>query len=98
MWHRTQFEGSSLVHAISFDTEKGLLEVEFHGKKEGTPGAKYQYLEVPAETYLEFLDAESKGKYFGAKIRGRFKTVKLEPEVEEELDASKQQAQPSPEA
>lgn len=51
-------------------TEKGL-EVTFQS------GHKYLYADVPANVVLGLDRAESKGTYFHAEIRYKFKAVKI---------------------
>jgi hypothetical protein len=40
-------------------------------------GTKYQYNEVPHQTYTKFRMAESQGKYFSSDIAKKFKYTKL---------------------
>lgn len=47
--------------------ESGTLEIEF------TSTAVYRYLAVPLEAWRAFLATDSKGGYFVARIRDRFK-------------------------
>lgn len=47
------------------------LEVEF------TEGGVYQYFSVPKKIFLEFIRAESKGRYFQEQIRDRFQYRKV---------------------
>lgn len=56
----------SSVLASVYRHQLQLLEVEFHS------GLLYQYFEVPQQSYIELLTAESKGAYFNANIRNRF--------------------------
>jgi hypothetical protein len=44
-----------------------VLEIQF------ASGRVYQYYDVPQDIYEGMLDAESKGKYFNANIRGKFR-------------------------
>lgn len=41
-------------------------------------GGVYSYTEVPYLVFLEFLGAESAGKFFHARIKGRFDYQKLD--------------------
>ncbi|HNC56982.1 MAG TPA: KTSC domain-containing protein [Leptospiraceae bacterium] len=43
-----------------------------------TTGKAYLYKGVPEETWEEFKNSESKGKYFHAYIKGLYKCEKLE--------------------
>ncbi len=49
-----------------------VLEVEFES------GRVYQYFDVPVSVFLEFTQAESKGKYFNAHIRNEYKYQEIE--------------------
>jgi hypothetical protein len=52
-------------------TQSAVLELVFHS------GTVYCYFAVPAQIYVEFLRAESKGRYFNSHIRNRFNFTKL---------------------
>ncbi|MCC7451234.1 MAG: KTSC domain-containing protein, partial [Anaerolineae bacterium] len=54
---------SSVIKSIGCSV---VLEVEFES------GRVYQYFDVPIAVYLEFLTADSKGKYFNAHIRNEY--------------------------
>lgn len=58
---------SSVIQAVDYDAESRTLFVTFH---EG--GRVYAYFGVPAEVFGAFMDAESKGRYFIAHVRGFF--------------------------
>lgn len=63
----------------SVDWDAGTLDVKFK------TGDKYRYFEVPHFYYEDFLNADSKGKYFDQKIKkGGFKYEKLDPQSERE--------------
>jgi hypothetical protein len=38
---------------------------------------RYDYFDVPREEYDAFLDASSRGAYFSANIRDRYKTERI---------------------
>lgn len=62
---------SSNINAIGFDPHKddetlGVLSVRFKS------GAEFQYFDVPAEKFDNFLDAESKGKFYIANVKGAY--------------------------
>lgn len=61
---------SSMFHSYSYDSY-GTLKVQFSN------GDVYQYSAVPKEIIIEFLDANSKGKYFIANIKDRFDSKKM---------------------
>src|SRR5262245_48693054 len=62
---------SSVLRAIGYDSSSMTLEVEF------TSGDVYQYSLVPEEQYLALMDADSKGTYFNAFIRDRYRGVQV---------------------
>ena len=62
---------SSVLAAVGYDAGKRLLEIEFHS------GAIYRYLEVPEEIHSRLLAAESKGHFFGANIRDKFRSERV---------------------
>lgn len=59
---------SSQIHSIGFDEATGTLAIRFNGK--GGPGGLYHYPNFTAEKFKNFSECESKGKFFGANIRG----------------------------
>lgn len=62
---------SSNVCAIGYDADSRTLEVEFND------GSVYQYEGVPQDEYEGLMNADSKGKYLNANIKGRYSYVKL---------------------
>ena len=62
---------SSVLAAVGYDAQRRVLEIEFHS------GAIYRYLEVPEEIHRRLLAAESKGHYFGANIRDKFRSERV---------------------
>ena len=64
---------SSVLAAVGYDAERRLLEIEFRS------GAIYRYLEVPEEIHKRLLAAESKGHFFGAAIRDKFRNERVKP-------------------
>jgi hypothetical protein len=60
---------SSQIHAYGHCPETNVLEIQF--KSKGGPGARYRYQGVDAKTFKEFSSAESKGKFFGERIKER---------------------------
>ena len=61
---------SSNISSIGWDTENGLV-VKF------TSGKSYAFASVPFDVFNELREAESKGQYFAANIKGRYYSVKL---------------------
>ena len=64
---------SSVLAAVGYDAAKRTLEIEFHS------GAIYRYLEVPEEIHRRLLAAESKGHFFCAAIRDKFRSERVKP-------------------
>jgi hypothetical protein len=57
---------SSSIASIGFRADLQVLEIEFQS------GALYRYFGVPALVGEGFQTAESKGRYFSQRIRGRY--------------------------
>jgi hypothetical protein len=57
---------------VGYDAKTHTLDVAF---KSGGP--TYRYHGVPPATHTELLAAPSKGKFFGAAIKGRFRHTAL---------------------
>jgi hypothetical protein len=62
---------SSNLKSVGFDEKARVLEIEFHH------GGLYRYHDVPQETHAALMKAESKGKYFQAHIRNKFRFEKI---------------------
>lgn len=62
---------SSNIKKTEYDTETKKLNVEFNN------GTKYEYEEVPHQTYTKFRMAESQGKFFTSEISKKFKYKKV---------------------
>lgn len=62
---------SKLLTAAAYLAPSRILYLRFHS------GEVYRYFTVPADQYQEFLEAESKGRYFLGHIRNRFPYQKL---------------------
>ena len=62
---------SKLLAAAAYIAPRRLLYLRFHS------GDVYRYFTFPAEQYQEFLDAESHGRYFLARIRNQFPYERL---------------------
>lgn len=63
---------SSVVASIGYDAKHRILEIEFHYNN-----AVYQYEDVPQRVYMEFMESDSKGKYFNQQIRKDYPEVKI---------------------
>lgn len=66
---------SSTIISACYDSATETLSVHFKRKS----GAKrYDYPKVPAQLWAEFAQAESKGQFFGARIRPMFQGILIE--------------------
>jgi KTSC domain len=72
---RRQKVKSSMISEIGYDAATQVLEIKFSGS-----GGVYQYESFSPEDWIWFQQQESIGKHFGAEIRGKFKSKKMEPE------------------
>jgi hypothetical protein len=63
---------SDMILSAGYDTSSGILEIEF---RKG--GAIWQYFDVPETMWHEFLNAESRGKYFLAHVKKQFREVRV---------------------
>lgn len=61
-------EGSAQIAEFGYSPETGHLFLRFHGRG-GKPGSLYRYANFGETDYKAFLDAESKGSYFGRNIK-----------------------------
>jgi hypothetical protein len=62
---------SKLLTSSAYDDGKHILYLRFRS------GEVYRYFEFPEEQYREFLDAESRGRYFLSNIRNRFRYERM---------------------
>jgi len=62
---------SSVFWAASYAEDQSVLYLLFRS------GELYGYFDVARRQYQEFLEADSKGRYFGRKIRGRFRYERM---------------------
>jgi len=62
---------SKLLTSSAYDLENHILYLRFQS------GDVYRYFDFPPEQYRQFLDAESRGRYFLAKIRNQFRYERL---------------------
>lgn len=61
---------SSQIAAIGYSPETNTLRIQFLDWKEKKPSAfAYDYANVTADEFAKFEAAESKGSYFGMKIK-----------------------------
>jgi hypothetical protein len=64
---------SSMIKAWAFDSETGVMELEF------TNGRIYQYADVPAFLARGFAAATSKGQFFLSRIDDRYNVEEVHP-------------------
>lgn len=62
---------SDMMSSVGYDSSTAVIEVEFRN------GYIYQYLDVPRDHYDALLAATSKGRYFNACLRGKFRHRRL---------------------
>jgi len=62
---------SAAIFAIDYDSRRRRLHVTF------VSGQRYAYAEVPGEVHRAFMSAESKGRFFQAQIRDRYRHTTL---------------------
>ncbi|MFJ8625895.1 KTSC domain-containing protein [Kitasatospora sp. NPDC093550] len=63
---------SSVLRSVGYDPVARVLELEFTG------GSVYRYAGVPARVHRELLAAESLGRYFLRRVRGRYDYARLD--------------------
>ncbi len=66
-----QAVSSSNIAAIGYDENSATLEVEFNN------GAVYQYFDVPAQVFNEFVASDSVGAYLAKHIKGHFRSSRV---------------------
>lgn len=62
---------SKMLAASAYEAPRRRLYLRFHS------GDVYRYFTFPADQYQEFLDAESRGRYFLSHIRNHFPYERL---------------------
>jgi hypothetical protein len=62
---------SKIFTAVAHDADKQILYLRFGS------GDVYRYFQFPAAEYQAFLDAESRGRFFLAHIRDRFRYERM---------------------
>ncbi|AJI96435.1 KTSC domain-containing protein [Yersinia ruckeri] len=62
---------SSRIHSIGYDPETHVLEIQFCGND------IYQYVNVPARIYHDFISVVSKGRFFDGVIKDKFLCRKI---------------------
>lgn len=75
---------SSQIAARAYDEATGTMRIQFAPRKDGTPGAIYEYRGVDPETWKAFAEADSVGSHFIKHIKPfpeKFQFVKIEVEA-----------------
>ena len=62
---------SSMIAAVSYDADAGVLEVEMNH------GGAYAYFDVPQELFDSFLNAESMGRFWQSALQGRYGEMRV---------------------
>jgi hypothetical protein len=62
---------SSEFLSVGYDVPTSTLEAEYQS------GEVYRYFDVPSRLVLELLEAPSIGRFFNARIRPKFRFVKV---------------------
>lgn len=73
---------SSNLKSLTYDSEDQNLIIEFKGKDNN----KYKYVNVEEVVVKNFLESESKGKFFHANIKNKYKYEKILNEKEKEFE------------
>ena len=63
---------SKMFTSVWYDVDKQVLYLRFR-----KTGDVYRYFEFPVTEYQVFLDAESRGRFFLAHIRDRFRFERM---------------------
>lgn len=74
---------SDQVFAVGYDSEQRLLEVQFISRAGGqrNPGSVYRYRGVAPDVHAALMTAQSIGKHFGAHVKDKYPTTKVDPET-----------------
>lgn len=71
---------STAIASVGYSKRLHILEVEFSN------GRIYRYFEVPPTTYHELISADSKARYYDAKIKGKYTSVHVRPRAKDQLN------------
>lgn len=63
---------SEMLASVAYEADKQILYLRFRNI-----GDVYRYFDFPAAAYQSFLHADSRGRFFLAHIRGRFRYERL---------------------
>jgi hypothetical protein len=67
---------SATLHWARYDATKRTLQVDFRGK-DGEKQSTYEYADFPEEIFAQFNAATSRGRFFAARIRPKYKGTKI---------------------
>jgi hypothetical protein len=62
---------SSNIRSVGYDKTVLILEIEF------ATGSVYRYANVPDAVYTGLMAAPSKGRFFAARIKDRYRCTKI---------------------
>lgn len=63
--HHHKFENSSAINSCSYNPDEKILTINFHS-------STHHFENVPATLFDEMKSCESAGKFYHAKIRGKY--------------------------
>ena len=64
---------SSGIASIGYSKRRRILEIEF------VNGAVYRYIQVAPNVYRGLMTADSKARYYDAKVRGKYLSLRVRP-------------------
>lgn len=70
-----EVDGSSVIARIGYAPKDRTLRVVI--KNSDASRSIYHYADVPAEVFAEFLVAESKGQFFGRRVRSKYHSTRI---------------------
>ncbi len=62
---------SSVLESVGYDAGTKILELEFR------EGGVWDYFDFPKLTYHRFIKAESLGKFFVKRIKGKYPEIRI---------------------
>ncbi len=62
---------STMIRSIGYDSSTSILEIEFNS------GVIWQYFDFPESSWYDFINSESKGKYFHREIKNQFRESRV---------------------
>jgi len=62
---------SSVLESVGYDAGTKILELEFR------EGGVWDYFDFPKPTYHRFIKAESLGKFFVKRIKGKYPEIRI---------------------